>query len=236
MKYPTSLIAASLLLVAATANAGEFSSTVTAVSDYDFRGVTLSAKDPALQASLDWAHDSGFYAGAWVSNIDYGSDIDGDLELDLYMGFGGETSGGLGWDTGIVWYTYPDSSDITDYPEIWAGISYGPVEFKQWFTNDYGGTGFDASYSAIGASFELPAGFTLNLHTGYNYGQYFKNTWVEYLDYSVGVGYTAGHFNMELKYTGTDLGGDDEITGDVFNTEPRLLFSISTTFPWSAGE
>lgn len=234
MKYPTSLIAASLLLVAATANAGEFSSTVTAVSDYDFRGVTLSAKDPALQASLDWAHDSGFYAGAWVSNIDYGSDIDGDLELDLYMGFGGETSGGLGWDTGIVWYTYPDSSDISDYPEIWAGITYGPVTFKQWFTNDWSGTDQDALYSEINASFELPAGFTLNLHTGYNYGEVFDG--YEYLDYSIGLGYTAGHFDMELKFTGTDLSGEDKITDDVFNTEPRLLFKVSTTFPWSAGE
>ncbi len=234
MKYPTSLIAGSLLLLAATASAGEFSGTVTAISDYDFRGVSLSAKDPALQGSIDYAHDSGFYAGAWASNIDYGSDVDGDLELDLYLGFGGETSGGLGWDTGIVYYTYPGSSDIVDYPEIWAGISYGPVTFKQWYTHDYGGSDLDALYSEINASFELPAGFALNLHAGYNYGQIFSG--YEYFDYSVGVGYTAGHFDMELKFGGTDLSGADKITDDVFNTEPRLMFKVSTTFPWSAGE
>ncbi|HEY7740572.1 MAG TPA: TorF family putative porin, partial [Steroidobacteraceae bacterium] len=72
MRYPTALVAVGLLCATAAANA-EVSYTVTAVSDYDFRGVSLSAKDPALQASIDYAHDSGFYAGAWASNIDYGS-------------------------------------------------------------------------------------------------------------------------------------------------------------------
>ncbi len=39
----------------------QFSSTWTAVSDYDFRGFSQSAKDPALQASADYAFaDSGF--------------------------------------------------------------------------------------------------------------------------------------------------------------------------------
>ena len=75
------------------ASADGFSSTVTGVSDYDFRGVSLSATDPALQASVDFAADSGFYAGAWVSNIDYGSAIDGDIELDLYGGLGRRVQG-----------------------------------------------------------------------------------------------------------------------------------------------
>jgi uncharacterized protein (TIGR02001 family) len=240
MKYRTAFLAAGLALAATTAAAGEFSSTVTAVSDYDFRGVSLSAKDPALQASLDWAHDSGFYLGAWASNIDYGSDVDGNIELDLIAGFSGEINDGLGYDLGIVWYTYPDSSGselkskIIDYPEIYAGLSWGPLEFKQWFTNDYGGSDMDASYSELNASFELPAGVTLNLHGGYNYGEYFHQTWENYFDYSVGLGYSVNHFDMELKVTGTELSGESKITDDVFNTEARVLFSISTTFPWAA--
>lgn len=240
MRYLTGLVAGSLCLMAGAASANEFSATVTAVSDYDFRGVSLSAKDPALQASIDWAHDSGFYAGAWASNIDYGSDIDGDIELNLYLGFGGEWASGVGWDTGIVWYIYPGSSSsttaskISAYPEIWFGISKGPFEFKQWFSNDGSGTDENALYTEVNASFDLAENFALNLHAAYNYGDAFDG--FEYFDFSVGIGYTAGNFDMELKFTGTDLSGDDEITDDVFNTEPRVLFSISTTFPWAKGE
>ncbi len=229
-------LAASLLLAAGAAAAGEVTSTITATSDYDFRGVSQSAKDPALQVSVDYAHDSGFYAGAWASNIDFGSGIDGDVELDLYLGWAGETAGGLGWDAGFVWYGYPGSSNslsaskIPDYNEIFVGISHGPFELKQWYSDDLYGTGDSGLYTEANASFELPNGFTLNLHTGYNYGDLFDG--YEYLDYSVGVGYTMGNFDLELKFTGTDLSGTDKITGDVFNTEGRVLFTISTTLPW----
>jgi uncharacterized protein (TIGR02001 family) len=231
-------------LCAAAANAGELSATVTAVSDYDFRGVSLSAKDPALQASVDWAHDNGFYAGAWASNIDYGSDIDGDIELDLYLGWAGEFANEAGWDLGLVWYLYPDSSSdlvngiesIPDYYEVYAGISYGAFEFKQWYTDDYSDTGLDELYSEVNASFELPAELGLNLHLGYNYGQVFNG--FEYFDFSVGVARTFGNFDVELKVTGTDLSESDvglppgTNFPDVFNPEPRAVLSISTTFPW----
>lgn len=242
MRYSTGLAAAGLLCAAAAANAGEVTGTVTAVSDYDFRGVSLSAKDPALQASIDYAHDSGFYAGAWASNIDYGSDIDGDIELDLYLGFAGETQGGVGYDVGLVWYTYPDSSSsptassISDYPELYAGLTFGPVELKQWYTNDYGGSDVDALYTELNYGFELPKGFGLNLHLGYNYGDAFDS--FEYFDFAVGLTKTVGNFDMELRFTGTELDEQDvglppgTSFGDVFNPEPRVLFSISTTFPW----
>jgi uncharacterized protein (TIGR02001 family) len=76
-------------------------------------------------------------------------------------------------------------------------------------------------------------GFTLNLHGGYNYGEYFKRNVKEYFDYSLGVGYTAGHFDLGLKVTGTDLSGPYKVTSDEFNNEARAVFSVSTTFPWS---
>jgi uncharacterized protein (TIGR02001 family) len=232
-------LAAIILLGSAAAAQAELTGTVTAVSDYDFRGQSLSAKDPALQGSIDWAAASGFYVGAWASNIDFGDGYDGDIELDLYGGFAGEIEGGMGWDVGLVWYTYPGSSSsntrskIEDYPELYAGISYQWLELKQWYTNDYVGSDEDAWYTEGNASFELPANFTLGLHLGYNYGDAFDGT--EYMDYSIGVGYTYSHFDFELKYVDTDLSRGDAFfsSEDVFNTEGRAIFSVSTTFPWS---
>jgi uncharacterized protein (TIGR02001 family) len=239
-------VAAVLLLATGAAAHAELSGTVGAVSDYDFRGISLSAKDPALQGSIDWAAESGFYAGAWASNIDYGDGYDGNIELDLYGGFTGETAGGLGWDVGLVWYLYPDSSEnrtrcrdeeldceISDYPELYAGVTYKWFEFKQWYSNDLAGSDEDGFYTEGNASFELPAGFGLNLHLGYNYGDAFEDT--EYLDYSIGVGYTLGNFDLELKWVDNDLSDGDPLYSkdDVFNSEGRVIFGVSTTFPWS---
>ncbi len=247
MKYSTGLVAAALFAMAGVANAG-VSSTATVVSDYDFRGQSLSASDPALQWSLDYAADSGFYAGAWLSNVDYGSSVSDEIELDLYAGWAGSFTDAIGWDLGIIWYTYPQSIPfsnssasatslkIQDYPEAYASISHGPFKLKQWYTDNYAGTDQDALYTELNASFGLPAGFTLNLHGGYNYGEYWKRNAEELLDYSAGVGYTAGHFNLGLKVAGWDTSKPYRVTSNEFNNDYRLIFSVSTTFPWASEE
>src|SRR5512145_662138 len=98
-----------VMLASASLAHAELSGTVTAVSDYDFRGITQSAQDPALQASLDYASDAGFYLGIWGSNIDFGNEFDSDIEVDLYGGFSGGDE--VTWDVGLVYYTYPGESD-----------------------------------------------------------------------------------------------------------------------------
>ena len=231
MKLTHGLAAAALSLTAMAASA-EITGTVGAVSDYDFRGVSLSAKDPALQGSLDYAHDSGLYAGVWGSNIDYGDNVDGDIEVDLYVGFANQINDDLGYDVGVVYYTYPGSDDIEDYPEFYAGLTYKWLEVKQWYSNDNSGTDLDSFYTEANGSFDLVENLSLGLHLGYNYGDVFED--VEYLDYSVGLTYTLGHFDLGLKYVDNDM--DDQIESDVFNSEGRAIFSISTTFPWSAAE
>src|SRR4051812_15822558 len=82
----------------------QFSSTWTAVSDYDFRGVTQSGKDPALQASADYAFSNGFSIGAWASNIDFGPAYkDEDMELDLYANYVGKINDTFSWTAGGTW-------------------------------------------------------------------------------------------------------------------------------------
>ena len=220
------------LLGAATAAHAELSATVTGISDYRFRGISLTNDDPALQGSLDWAGENGFYVGAWASNIDYGNDVDGDIEVDLFAGFAGGAEDGLGWDVGIVWYAYPGADDIDDYPEIYAGLSFGVFDVKQWYSNDLGGTELDGWYTEGNASFALPANLTLNLHAGYNYGDAFDNT--EYLDYSIGLAYTLGNFELGLAWIDTDLDDGDALFSDddLFNSDGTVVVSVSTSFPW----
>lgn len=220
------------LLGAAAAAHAELSATATGISDYRFRGISLTNDDPALQGSIDWAGENGFYVGAWASNIDFGNDVDGDIEVDLYAGFAGGAEDGLGWDVGIVWYAYPGADDIDDYPEIYAGLSFGVFDVKQWYSNDLSGTELDGWYTEGNASFALPANLTLNLHAGYNYGDAFDDT--EYLDYSIGLAYTLGNFELGLAWIDTDLDDGDALFSDddLFNSDGTVVLSVSTSFPW----
>jgi uncharacterized protein (TIGR02001 family) len=40
-------------------------------SQYIFRGLTQTDRKPALQGGVDLTHSSGFYLGAWGSNISW---------------------------------------------------------------------------------------------------------------------------------------------------------------------
>src|SRR5690606_13460451 len=144
--------------------AGELSGSATLTSDYVFRGLTQSNRDPAIQAGVEWA-DGGFYAGAWGSSISWLSDlssvgvpVSSSVELDFYAGFGGEVSDTASWDVGVYHYYYPG-----DYPtgftrpyttEIYAGLGFGDfgLKYSHAVTNLFGfddsdGSGyFEASF------------------------------------------------------------------------------------------
>jgi len=228
------LAALGLLGATAAANA-EVSSTWTAASDYDFRGITQSAQDPAIQGSIDFAADSGWYVGAWGSNVDFGPG-GVDLEVDLYTGFAGESEGGLGYNVGLVYYTYPDDSDL-NYFEAYGGISKDWFSGKLWYSNDFGGDSTDgdtpAFYAEVNGAFPLPQNFSLLAHAGYSFGDYWDDTNSEYFDYSLGIGYTLKKFDLALKWVdGSDLKAADGTPGDVFSSESRVILTIATTFPW----
>jgi uncharacterized protein (TIGR02001 family) len=236
MRQVRILAALGLLAAAAGANA-EVSSTWTLTNDYDFRGITQSAKDPAVQASLDFATESGWYIGAWASNVDFGDDVDIDYEVDLYTGFSGGEEEGLGWDVGLVYYAYPDESDA-NYPEIYGKLNYNVFSGALFYSNDYVNSSESAMYVSGDVNVPLPSNFSILAHAGYSFGDFWDGedgeSSSDYIDYSVGVGYTVSHFEMALKWVDTTLDeGDFGFSdGDVFNSEGRAIFTISTTFPW----
>lgn len=234
MKNCRWLLAGALLAVAGTTQAGEFSATVTATSDYDFRGVTQTAQDPALQGSIDWAADNGIYVGAWGSNVDFGDCCDESMELDLYVGFAGGDEEGLTFDVGGVWYAYPGADDI-DYPEIWAGIGYGMFGAKLWYSWDEFATDESAYYIEGSMDIPLPNDFGISVHVGYSDGDAFDNLvgYQSYFDYSVGITKSIGNWGLELKWVdGSDWKELNNQPGDVLSSDARAIFSISTTVPW----
>src|SRR5690606_7575411 len=77
----------------------DVSTNIAVVSNYLFRGVSQTDGSPAVQGGIDFEHASGFYAGTWASNVDFGDEIS--YELDLYAGFAGSMND-LGYDVGYV--------------------------------------------------------------------------------------------------------------------------------------
>ena len=120
MKFSALKIAVSLAILASTASFAQtkapepdytLSYNVGAVSDYRFRGISQSNFKPALQLGVDFAHKSGFYLGAFGSNVNWVKDFNGatkgSYEVDLYGGYKGNITKDVGFDLGLIAYTYP---------------------------------------------------------------------------------------------------------------------------------
>lgn len=262
MRLFLSGISAALLLAAQVGHA-EVSMTFTGVSDYDFRGIDQTDGGGALQVSVDYAAEN-FYASLWGSNVDFGENVDANVELDFVAGFAGETEGGWRWDFGATRYVYPGSDtneqnptdpddDIIDSPDYWelsAGGGYGPVDVKYWYSPNLYDSNDTASYLEANASFDMPWELSLNLHAGYSWGAYFdglKDTAsdedpdfngddADYYDYSIGIGRSIGHFDFEVKYVDTDTEDYWQVDNGPFANDGRFILSVATTIPWSDEE
>jgi uncharacterized protein (TIGR02001 family) len=238
-----------LLSVAGATQAG-VTSTWTLTNDYDFRGISQTAGDPAIQGSVDYAHESGWYVGGWGSNIDFGVPQGSPLknpklEVDVYTGFTKTLESGLSYDVGGVYYAYPEEGEF-DYVELYGGMGFTAksglsIKGKFFYSPDFGGdtTAGDTPAEYLGGDLTvpLPANFSILGHVGYSFGDYWDNlkdagAGDKYFDYSVGVGYTAGHFSLAAKWIdGSDLKEADG--AQYFSSEARAVLSIATTFPWA---
>ena len=117
----------------------EFSGNAAIASNYIWRGVSQTENQAAGQGGIDWSFGPGFYAGTWVSNVDF-TGVGGQkgYEMDVYAGWGGETSGGgFGYDLGVITYQYPMEPEI-NFTEVYASGTISIVTIGLAYTFDAG--------------------------------------------------------------------------------------------------
>lgn len=190
-------------------------------SQYIFRGLTQTDRDPAIQGGFDYSHASGLYAGTWASNISWLKDLGtfnestgavapyrsgGSMEWDFYGGYKGTFGkSDFGYDVGLLYYWYPgdeaDGFKKADTFEI-----YGALTWK-WLSAKY-------SYSLMDKTFGVPDS---------------SGTW--YLDLSATVPITD-KFNLiahwgKQEYKGTTAG----VSNDSFASYEDWKIGLSYSLP-----
>jgi uncharacterized protein (TIGR02001 family) len=192
-----SAIAASTLCFAPHAQAEEWSweGEAAIVSDYRWRGVSLSDESPSLQVEATASHESGAWLWANLNTVD--QDLGG-TEIALGAGYT-RALGRIEWTLGAVHYLYPGEADI-DYTEIdltaaasagaftvSAGVEYAP---------DQSNYDDDDLYSWIGFEIAAPRDVTVHGHVGHDDGVMAVVPYA--IDYSLGVGVPIGRFAADL--------------------------------------
>ncbi len=201
----------------------------TIVTDYRFRGISLSDEDPAIQGTLNLNHSSGFYAGVWGSSLD-DTPTYGEVELDLYAGWRGEIASGTTFDVGLLYYYYPfgdGPAGPSDYFEPYTSIThnFGPVTGKigaayAWDQSATGGG--DNVFVYTDWTVPIPdSPVSLRAHLGYSDGTLSPTG--DYLEWAIGADFTHGPLTLGVSYVDTDLGGGE-------NVDAGVLVSLGVTF------
>jgi uncharacterized protein (TIGR02001 family) len=227
LKQLTVALPFALLSTTVSAN---WSTTITAASDYTFNGVTQTDSDPAIQASLDYAFDSGVYAGAWASNVDFGDDTD--FELDAYLGKYVQLTDTVSADYGIAYYTYQGNNSDGNYAEAYTKFGYaseyGQTELNFWYSWDYFGTGAGHVISMIAHTFEIApnhairASFDISNSLDGEKWSWDVNQKKSYKHYRLAYQTSYEGFGIEIAAEDTSL--------DYDYADERIVLAISRTF------
>ncbi|WP_440054808.1 TorF family putative porin [Pseudoalteromonas sp. T1lg65] len=190
----------------------EVTANIAASSNYFWRGVTQSADGAAVSGGLDYSNESGFYAGTWISNIDFGEATSASYELDLYAGFA-TTFNEVDLDVGYIYYAYPDATGNIDFGEIYAAVGWKNLSFKLSHlttAQSDASSEEDMLYAELSASFAVFKDAELGLHLGHSSGDTVMEWMGEddnYIDYGVSLSTQGFTFGLVK----TDLDADDDL-------------------------
>lgn len=100
------MLGAACLGTALQAGDFNFSSGISATSNYVSNGISQTNSKPTIQAYFE-AEKNGVYAGTWMSGVDF--DDDDNIEVDLYLGYRKSYDSGFFFDLGYAHYFYDAS-------------------------------------------------------------------------------------------------------------------------------
>ncbi len=196
-------------LLTSTAALAEVSANIGATTNYVWRGVSQSANAASVSGGIDYADDSGFYAGTWVGSL---SDSDNGFEgteTDFYLGFSGEAEG-FTYDVGYIYYAYTELED-SDFGEIYLNGGVGNFGFGVAYTInsevvgdslfDTGDMYYHVSYGGIDLGNEMELSLTAGMY------DFDLGSDSDYAHFQADI--SKGDFTFSLSKAEAESGDDD---------------------------
>ena len=197
--------------------ADSLSANASVANNYIWRGLTQTMNEPAVSGGIDFASDSGFYAGTWASNVKYGAEDNFSYEHDVYFGFAGE-SGDISYDVGYLYYNYDEAAGF-DFGEVYGTVGYGGFSATLYVLanaepDEAPGQDFgfgSTTYISLDYGFALESGTEVGFHVGSHQGDFneaFNGVPGDYRDFSVSV--AKDGFAFMISTTDLDDAGDED--------------------------
>ncbi len=212
-----------------------------AVTDYVFRGLSQTAEEPTLQASVDITYGIAYF-GIWGSGVDFDTVGGPDVEIDFYAGIK-PTWRNVTFDFGAIYYAYPGASDgntEADYVEfkagasgeVMSGLSLGVLVY---YSPDFSFETGEAWTVEGTVSKTLPKFMMLDLVASATLGYTDVEDLGDYTYWNIGLSKTWNKFTLDVRYHDTDLdvgnNGFGCTNADAFSCDERVVGTLKVTLP-----
>jgi uncharacterized protein (TIGR02001 family) len=191
------------LLIAGPACA-QVSGSVTLLSDYRYRGTSLSDGLPTAQAVVAWDRSDGWYGGLQLSRVRFMyPDARAELQAIPYVGYVHDLRPGLSAEAGVQ-YTGYSQSHRYDEPDVYVGLSGRQLHSRLSWTPHYFGQS-PAWYVELDGSHALRAPWRAIGHVGVlqsrEYIEYGNAEQRVRVDAAVGIAVALGGFDLRATWT-----------------------------------
>ncbi len=196
-----------LALLLATESSAQVSGSAAFVSDYRYRGISLSDNRPAVQLAVAYDHAEGIYAGILASSARPDPENGNDVQLLPYLGFARRLDNGISWDIGVEYAAFLDASGY-DYPEMHIGLASERFSARLHFAHRYFGGDSDAVYLELNGSHPVSDRVRLLGHVGWLHldttEQSFPGLQDQHFDLRVGVGVNVASCDLQIAWVQSD--------------------------------
>jgi uncharacterized protein (TIGR02001 family) len=227
---------------------GTWTARFTAMSEYEYRGISLTERQPAVQATVGYnlpiVRDRlDLYLEVWGGNVHFSPAVSTEVTASASLVF-------HGFDNRLnVWfsfsrYSYPESPTelAYNYNEfyLWAGYDFGilqlagSVGYAPRYFADAGAAWYKEAELSVPLGF-LPFGKALGLKAFASLGnQYIERYLINglptdnYWDWEIGLRARLYQVDFALSYVDTSL--DVAGCSNSRNCEGRVIFKMSKTF------
>jgi uncharacterized protein (TIGR02001 family) len=144
----------------------QVSGSVAVVSDYRFRGVTLSDESPAVQAALLYDHASGVYVGGFASTVRLVPDGDRGFQGLGQVGYALRGPGQVSWDIGALYTDFSRPRGL-GYADLYVGAAGTEWTVRLSYAPRYFGQPYSATYVELNVTPATAGAWSPLLHVGW---------------------------------------------------------------------
>jgi uncharacterized protein (TIGR02001 family) len=182
----------------------QISGTASLVSNYRFRGISLSENKPAAQLGITYDDAQGWYAGGFASTTRFATSSAIGLQAVPFVGYAWR-AGGLTWEAGADYSAFTGATRRYSYPEVFLGAASENVSTRLYYSPRYFGQNSGSIYGEINGTQLLIDRVRLLAHIGVlrsnDENAYYGSREVLF-DGRVGVGIDFDQFNVQVSWVG----------------------------------